>query len=126
MAVSNLSRSVAERNHFALDLSLPEQTNGWSPEVEHTFYRIAEEALRNVATHAGAQKLQVSLQGSHNQLVLTVHDDGRGFDLEHVDPEQRFGLQGMKERAASIGAHFSIESEPGLGTTIKVDIQNHF
>ncbi len=125
MAISNLARSVADRNNFELDLSLPEQTNGWSPEVEHSFYRIAEEALRNVASHAGAHNLQVSLQETAHQLALTIHDDGHGFDLEHVDPEQRFGLQGMKERANSIGAHFTIDSAPDQGTTIQVDVQNH-
>ncbi len=125
MAISNLARSVAERNNFELDLSLPQQTNGWTPEVEHSFYRIAEEALRNVASHAGAHKLEVALKEDAHTLALTVHDDGHGFDLEHVDPEQRFGLQGMKERASSIGAHFSIASAPDQGTTIKVDIQNH-
>ncbi len=125
MAISNLARSVADRNNFELDLSLPEQTNGWSPEVEHSFYRIAEEALRNVASHADAHKLQVHLKEDAHQLALTVHDDGHGFDMEHVNPEQRFGLQGMKERASSIGAQFSIASAPDQGTTINVDIQNH-
>jgi signal transduction histidine kinase len=126
MALSNLARSVADRNHFTLDLSLPNEIKGWSPEIEHTFYRITEEGLRNVAQHSGAQKIAVSLQENGNRLALTVHDDGRGFDLENIDPEQRFGLQGMKERAESIGAHFAIQSAPSQGTTIQVAVENHF
>ena len=125
MALSNLARSVAERNHFTLDLSLPDEIKGWSPEIEHTFYRITEEGLRNVAQHSGAQRIALSLQENGNQLSLLVHDDGRGFDLDHIDPEQRFGLQGMKERAESIGAHFTITSAPNQGTTIQLEIKNH-
>ncbi len=120
MALSNLARSVAERNQFSLDLSLPEQTNGWTPEIEHTFYRIAEEALRNVTRHAGAHKLSVLLKDKAGSLSLTIHDDGRGFSMDNIDPEQRFGLQGMRERAESVGASFSIASQLGQGTTIQV------
>jgi signal transduction histidine kinase len=118
MALSNLVRSVAERNHLLMDLSLPNQANGWSPEIEHTFYRIAEEALRNVTNHSDAQRIAVSLQAKSDLLSLTIHDDGRGFSMDQIDLEQRFGLQGMRERAASIGASISIDSEPGKGTTI--------
>jgi signal transduction histidine kinase len=126
MALSNLARSVADRNHFLLDLSLPTEIKGRSPEIEHAFYRITEEGLRNVAQHSGAQRIGVSLQENGNRLSLTVHDDGRGFDLENVDPEQRFGLQGMKERAGSIGASFTINSAPSQGTTIQVEVENHY
>jgi signal transduction histidine kinase len=125
MALSNLARSVAERNHLLLDLSLPNEIKGWSPEIEHTFYRITEEGLRNVAQHAGAQKIDITLKENGNILSLLVHDDGRGFDLDHVDPEQRFGLQGMRERAESIGAQFTITSAPNQGTTIQLEIKNH-
>ncbi|HVP21437.1 MAG TPA: sensor histidine kinase [Anaerolineaceae bacterium] len=120
MALSNLVRSVAERSHLSLELSLPESTNGWSPEIEHTFYRITEEALRNVTQHAGAHHLAVSLQEKTHHLTLTIQDDGRGFSFDNIDSEQRFGIQGMRERAESIGASFSIKSEPGRGTTLKV------
>ena len=125
MALSNLARSVAERNHFQLDLSLPNEIKGWSPEIEHTYYRITEEGLRNVAQHSGAQKIAVTLHENGNHLSLTVHDDGRGFDPDHTDPEQRFGLQGMKERAETIGAHFTIKTAPSQGTTIQVEVENH-
>jgi signal transduction histidine kinase len=125
MALSNLARSVADRNHFVLDLSLPNEIKGWSPEIEHTYYRITEEGLRNVAQHSGAQKIAVSLRENSNHLSLTVHDDGRGFDPKHTDPEQRFGLQGMRERAESIGAHFTIKTAPSQGTTIQVEVENH-
>jgi signal transduction histidine kinase len=118
MALSNLARSVSERSHLTLDLSLPESTGGWTAEIEHTFYRIAEEALRNVTQHAGAQKLSIRLNEKSGRLSLTIHDNGRGFSLDPIDARQRFGLQGMRERAESIGASFSITSEPGQGTTI--------
>jgi signal transduction histidine kinase len=125
MALSNLARSVAERNHFNLELELPDEIKGWSPEIEHTYYRITEEALRNVAQHSGAQKITIALQEKGDSLALSIHDDGHGFDLENVDPEQRFGLQGMKERTEAIGGRFSISTLPNQGTTIQVHIENH-
>jgi signal transduction histidine kinase len=125
MALSNLARSVADRNHFNLELALPTEIKGWSPEIEHTYYRITEEALRNIAQHSGAHKIDISLKENGNRLTLIIYDDGRGFDLENVDPEQRFGLQGMKERAESIGGHFDISSVPDKGTTVKLEIENH-
>ena len=118
MALSNLVRSVSQRSHLSLNLSLPEQNEGWPPEIEHTFYRVAEEALHNVAQHAGAQKLAVALKEKSGRLSLSIHDDGRGFSLDQIDAEQRFGLLGMRERAESIGASISINSEPRQGTTI--------
>jgi signal transduction histidine kinase len=118
MGLSNLARAIAQRGRLTLDLSVPGHSESWPPEIEHVFYRIAEEALHNVDQHSGAQKLDVTLKEKSGRLSLSIHDDGRGFSLDQIDPEQRFGLLGMRERAEAIGASLSITSEPGLGTTV--------
>ena len=118
MALSNLARTISQHSHLSLNLSLPEQTSGWPPEIEHTFYRTAEEAFQNVSQHADAQKLDVMLKDKSGHLSLSIHDNGRGFSIDQAIAEQRFGLVGMRERAESIGASISITSEPGQGTTI--------
>ncbi|MCL4535541.1 MAG: histidine kinase [Bacteroidetes bacterium] len=89
------------------------------PDVQVTLYRIAQEALNNLAKHAGASQASVTLRCRPNEIELCVSDDGRGFDLTGVSPEH-LGLGIMHERAEAIGASLSIESYPGRGTKVAV------
>ena len=90
-------------------------------EVETALYRIAQEALNNVAKHSGARRVDVILERRSDSVLLILEDDGVGFDLTntHAAPHG-FGLVGMQERAALVGASLEIESTPGKGTTIFV------
>ena len=89
------------------------------PDAETTLYRIAQEALTNVAKHSRARNVDVILERQPDSVVLIVEDDGVGFDPGHVDSSDHgFGLLGMHERAALVGALLQIESTPGLGTTV--------
>lgn len=85
--------------------------------VKIAVYRIAQEALNNVAKHAGAAQVTINLTAHAHSLRLAVLDDGRGFDVRAVGSE-RMGLAIMRERAAEIGAELTIDSEPGMGTHI--------
>jgi signal transduction histidine kinase len=90
-------------------------------EIETTLYRIAQEALNNIAKHARAGHVEIILERRADHLSLVVEDDGVGFDLGEMDADRRgFGLLGMQERAALVGASLHIESAPGEGTTILV------
>ncbi len=120
LAVQHLAQNVAERGGLALEANIAKQIPALSPEVEQCFYRVTQEALDNVAKHAGAQRIAVSLQQDSGQLLLTVSDDGVGFATDAVASEYRFGLQGMHERAELIGATLEIESSPGQGTTVRL------
>jgi signal transduction histidine kinase len=88
-------------------------------EVRIALYRIAQEALNNVAKHAAASYVIVELELESEQVVLCIDDDGRGFDSETV-PRLGFGVRTMADRAKEIGATFSLESQPGQGTLIEV------
>jgi signal transduction histidine kinase len=97
------------------------------PEVETVLFRIAQEALTNVAKHARAAHVVVSLAYGAEEVVLNVCDDGQGFDPDRVlaggSRERRaWGLLGIQERVALVGGSFGIESQPGAGTTIHVRI----
>ena len=83
-------------------------------------YRIVQEAFNNIAKHAGATKVEVTLHLSADAASIQVHDDGRGFDPTQV-PGERMGVRIMAERAAGINAHFSVTSAPGQGTTVSFD-----
>ncbi len=94
------------------------------PHVELALYRIAQEALNNVARHAQAGRAMVSLAFSADSVILTVSDDGRGFTVPDnpgdLAPQGHFGLLGIHERAELIGAHLTLDARPGDGTTLTV------
>jgi two-component system, NarL family, sensor histidine kinase UhpB len=91
-----------------------------APDVESALYRIAQEALTNVAKHARAGNVEVILERRQDHVLLIVEDDGVGFEGSAGESGQGFGLMGMHERAALVGASLQIESTPGQGTTILV------
>jgi signal transduction histidine kinase len=100
-----------------LDDRLPSDT-------ETTLYRIAQEALTNVARHSRASSVDVLLERRADQVLLIVEDDGVGFDAGKVAAERPgLGLLGMQERAALVGATLQIESAAGGGTTILVRME---
>lgn len=89
-------------------------------EVAEQVLRIVREGLTNAAVHSDAHYVTVTLRDeSAKGYRLVIADDGRGFDPNHVDPT-RFGLVSMRERAASLGGSFSVDSSPGRGTRLEV------
>ena len=88
-------------------------------------YRIAREALRNAAQHSRGQRIEVELHYGEKALILRIRDDGVGIDANIVRGEQRaghWGLQGMRERAESIGARLDVWSQLDAGTEIELSI----
>ncbi len=86
-------------------------------QTEQALFRVAQEALANVARHSGATRAEVDLIYTADTLTLVVADDGRGFDTAQ-DPGEGFGLQSMRERTERLGGSLSIESTPGKGTKV--------
>jgi NarL family two-component system sensor histidine kinase LiaS len=86
-------------------------------QTEQALFRVAQEALANVARHSGAKKTEVDLTYTTDTLSLRVSDDGRGFDPAQ-DPGEGFGLASMRERASGLGGRVDVESAPGKGTRI--------
>jgi two-component system, NarL family, sensor histidine kinase LiaS len=86
-------------------------------EVEHALFRVAQEALANVAKHSGAGSVEVDLIYASDSLTLRVADDGRGFDPAK-NPGEGFGLQSMHERLEKLGGRVEVESAPGTGTRV--------
>ena len=105
---------------------MSEDTARPEPHIETTLYRIAQEALNNVAKHAHARQVWLNMALRDERFILTIRDDGVGFDPNEVlnNPDDRtgIGLFGMQERAALVGGTLGINSCPGNGTTIIVTI----
>ncbi len=94
-----------------------------SPDVEGELFRIAQEALNNAIKHADAKRIDVELKITPERAALTVRDDGRGFDLQRPGlRSRRLGLTSMRERAESVGGRVRVESKPGEGTAVRVEV----
>jgi signal transduction histidine kinase len=94
--------------------------------VERAVIRIVGEALRNVAQHAGATTAKVALLYDQDGVVVTVEDDGKGFDVEETfrgaEDRGHFGVVGMRERAEAASGHLVVRSEPGKGSIVRASI----
>jgi signal transduction histidine kinase len=126
LAVQELAEAAAKRSGAQLGLSLPERlTPCPSPIVEQGIYRIAQETLENIIRHAGARTIRISLEQTSTEMTLAIADDGQGVDLDALeiagaDADDRFGIRGMKERAALIGGRLEISSQAGQGTSVRL------
>jgi signal transduction histidine kinase len=122
LALRRMSEESADRAKMKLHLSLPDQIEPLSPDVEQGIYRVAQEAVANVVHHANARNLTLHLAIRDGRISLIIGDDGLGFDVEQGRAAGRFGLTGMHERAQLAGGELTIESRPGQGTTMKLMI----
>jgi two-component system NarL family sensor kinase len=93
-------------------------------EVKTVLFRVAQEALANVAKHAAASRVRLVLRFDEGGVALEVEDDGRGFDVEAVqlDPRRGIGLRNMRERLASIGGGFEVKAAVGAGTRLRGEV----
>ncbi len=91
-------------------------------QIERELWRITQEALNNVNKHAEAEHIWVTWTHTKNKVLLSIRDDGKGFDLTNRKNES-FGLIGMRERADTIHAQLKIMSHPGKGTTIETEVE---
>jgi signal transduction histidine kinase len=89
--------------------------------METALYRIAQEALTNVAKHARAQHVSVVVTRRHGSVTILVEDDGRGFGARGGE-DDGLGLVGMRERVGLLGGRLAIESTEGSGTTIVAEV----
>jgi signal transduction histidine kinase len=96
------------------DLDLPDETEG-------LMFRVAQEALRNVAAHAEAWNVEVEVRQDRNRVWLRVEDDGRGFDMTGERPEGHFGLGLMEDLARDAGAELNVRSAPDEGTRVTLE-----
>lgn len=115
--IAEYADRVRERSDLDIHLSLStDQRLALVPERE--LWRIAQEALTNIERHARASEVRVGWQCDGERGQLTIADNGIGFTVGRSGRLDSYGLAGMRERAASIGAHLDIESTPGRGTIV--------
>src|SRR5437773_283204 len=96
---------------------------GLRPEAAVALFRIAQEALNNVAKHAGARQVRIELVGDAEEIVMRVVDDGAGFDPAAAARGKRWGMKTMRERAEAAGGRLEVDSAPGAGTTVRASVR---
>jgi PAS domain S-box-containing protein len=117
--IHSLADAFTSRTKIPVDLRVSGKTV-LPPNVQISLYRIAQEALNNISKHAQAQSVKITLNCEAATVMLSIADDGRGFDQQKV-PLDRMGLSIIRERAQAIGAECQIRSGNGIGTTITVN-----
>ncbi len=121
-ALRQYVESVGERYRLRVSFRSGNFQERLPANMETELYRIVQEALTNVVRHAQASQVDVVITVRDHQLIVMVEDDGKGFDPEQAPDAGHLGLFGMRERAEMIGGQLLIESKPGKGTTVMVEV----
>ncbi|MBN2217534.1 MAG: PAS domain S-box protein [Pirellulales bacterium] len=120
-AVENLVSDVGSREGIDIEFLRDVRFERLDHATENSLYRIAQESLTNAARYSGAQKMRVQLLQQPDRLILEIQDWGCGFDPANV-AQECFGLKGIRERASVLGGMATIDSSPGKGTRIHVEL----
>src|SRR3989441_7115244 len=96
---------------------------GLRPEAAVALFRIAQEALNNVAKHAGARQVRIELARAAEEIVIRIADDGAGFDPAAAARGKRWGMKTMRERAEAAGGRLEVDGAPGAGTTVCASVR---
>ncbi len=117
--IATLVQEFRQSTGIAIQSSI-HLTTGLSPEVSRTLYRLTQEALTNICKHAEATEVQLNLQTELDHVQLAIADNGRGFSSHQVT--SGYGLQGMKERVATLNGDFHLQTNPGQGCQITITL----
>jgi len=116
-AIEHLVETFSERTGIAAEVDLEEGSERLPPDAELALFRIAQEALADIAAHADAHALQVRLERRPHGTLLVVQDDGRGLDPHASSPDE-IGVVGAGERLRLVGGRLTVASAVGSGTTL--------
>lgn len=122
LALRELAEATEKRCGSKIHITMPERLDDLPYEVEQTTYRIAQEALENIARHAQAKNVDIRLSRANGSLSLEICDDGVGFDMDKIDFINHFGLRGMFERVSAMGGELDVESHPNEGTKARLTL----
>jgi PAS domain S-box-containing protein len=122
-ALRQFSRSAAAKFGLTVHFKARGFDSGrLPPAMETALYRVVQEAMTNVVRHARATQVDVLVERRDDRVVVMVEDDGVGFEPDRVERRDHFGLLGLRERAEALGGTLTLESAPGAGTTVVVEV----
>ena len=124
-ALHSFVKLFSKRTHIHVHLKVFAGVEQLDNNKRTVLYRVAQESLTNVARHAKAGRVELSIQKFHSGARMEIKDDGKSFRVErvlHAGGKKQLGLLGMRERVEMVGGTFCVESASGQGTTVRVEI----
>ena len=124
-ALHSFVKTFSKRTHLHVNLKVFAGVEKLDSNKRTILYRVAQEALNNVARHAQASRVEVGIQKLASSIGMKIHDNGKSFNADGVlktKGRKRLGLLGMRERLEMVGGTFCIQSAPGQGTTIEAEM----
>jgi signal transduction histidine kinase len=113
------ARESSKRTGMAVSVEAGEVSDNLPDDHNTCVYRVVQEALHNCTRHAQAHSVRIRVRQTSRHILLSIQDDGRGFDARRV---RGLGLLGMEERVQHLGGTFQVKSEPGHGTVLEVEL----
>jgi signal transduction histidine kinase len=120
--VSSLCKEFTDRHGIEIDYSADNIPRIVDPDVALCLFRIVQEALQNLRKHSGAARAEVRLMKRADRILVSVYDQGKGFDMSDMKAHEGLGIQSMGERARLLSGRFEIHSKPGRGTRVEAAI----
>jgi signal transduction histidine kinase len=123
-AIRWLCNSMQERFHLSvdLDLDIEMETTNRNPAIESALFQIIRELLFNVHKHAGTSEAALRVVGRDGAMLLEVADSGNGMALSGSNSKTSYGLGGIRDRLASLGGRLTVDSAPGEGTRVQLEL----
>jgi len=122
VALQEAADDFQQRHGVACRVSLPDEDLSCAAETELALFRMVEEALKNIALHAGASQAQIILDDAEGAIQVTVRDDGRGIEAKEIEGAHTHGLRMMRERALSLGGSVRVGRRREGGTIVTVSM----
>ncbi len=119
LALEWQAREISKRTGLRVQVAAEDSAGDLPDELKTCIYRVVQEALHNCARHSQAKSVRVVVEQERSKILLTVEDDGRGFDVRRT---RGLGLIGMEERVNHLGGVFQVRSAPGSGTRVAVEL----
>ena len=124
-ALHTFMKHFKEQTGICVSLTAPAAVNKVNSDKRTVLFRVAQEALTNIARHAQASRAEVTIQKLDGAICMKIKDNGKGFLAQrvlHAKKNKRLGLLGMRERLEMVGGNITIQSTPGKGTTVRAQI----
>jgi signal transduction histidine kinase len=124
-ALHTFMKNFREQTGIRVSLTAPAAVNTVNSDKRTVLFRVAQEALTNIARHAQASRAEVTIQKLDGAICMRIKDNGKGFQEQRVlraKKAKRLGLLGMRERLEMVGGNITIQSTPGQGTTLQAQV----
>lgn len=122
LAIRHVVEAIAARGNLETIIDLPIHLDDLDRSTTQCIYRVIQEGVTNIVRHAEATALAIHISRTDSKLILTIRDDGKGFNLNTVDKNLHFGITGMQERVKLIGGNLSFKSEIDHGTLVRLEL----